>query len=796
MAEALPRLWAALDKGPNAVLVAPPGAGKTTAVPPSLLASAWRAGGRILLMLPRRLAARAAAERIAELAGGRLGEEVGYATRLESRTGPHVAIECLTEGLFQNRLLADPDLPGVAALLFDEVHERSLDADLGLALARDAQEAFRPELRILAMSATIDGARFAEALGGAPVIEAAGKAFPLEIRHRPGPPSERLESAMARGISEALAASTGSILAFLPGVAEIERTADALSLPASIALHRLHGSLPPAAQRAALKPTPGRKLILATAIAETSLTIDGVTAVVDSGLSRRPRFDRASGLTRLETGKASQASITQRAGRAARQAPGLAIRLWAEAETRGRIPFDPPEILVADLAPLALALARWGVSDPARLAFPDPPPEAALADARARLREFGALDDAGRITPHGQRLAGLPLSPPLAHMLVEAARGGEAELAARIALILSERGAGGQAVDLLERLRQLERGPPASRRLAERWARLVAAVAPTREPQGAARLLALAFPDRVARRRRPAGRDREAQYLMASGRGALLDAAEPLAAAEWLVVADAGGTGADSRIRLAVAFDDEIAGYAAAHATRVSDIRIEGDRVTAMEVERLGAITLARRPLAAPDPAEVARIVAAHLAGHGLDLPESEALELARLRYAEVQGFSGLPPLDDATLAEALVARSGPFRRLSDLNRTGFAASLVPPALRRALDRFVPATFETPAGSRHAIDYGREGGPEVEVRVQALFGLTRHPLVAGHVPLTLALTSPAGRVIAKTRDIAGFWKGGWAEVRRDLKGRYPKHDWPEDPLSAAPSLRAGGRRPA
>jgi ATP-dependent helicase HrpB len=424
VAEALPRLWAALDTGPNAVLVAPPGAGKTTAVPPSLLDNAWRAGGRILVMLPRRLAARAAAERIAELAGGRLGEDVGYVTRLESLTGPRVAIECLTEGLFLNRLLANPDLPGVAALLFDEVHERNLDADLGLALARDAQDAFRPDLRILAMSATLDGARFAAALGGAPVIEASGKAFPLEIRHRPGPAGERLEAAMARGISEAIAASSGSILAFLPGVAEIERTAEVLSLPPSIALYRLHGSLPPAAQRAALEAAPGRKLILATAIAETSLTIDGVTVVVDSGLSRRPRFDRSSGLTQLETGKASQASITQRAGRAARQAPGLAIRLWAEAETRGRIPFDPPEILVADLAPLALALARWGVTDPARLAFPDLPPEAALDDARARLGGIGALDDKGQITPDGALLAQLPLAPPLAHMLVEGARGG------------------------------------------------------------------------------------------------------------------------------------------------------------------------------------------------------------------------------------------------------------------------------------------------------------------------------------------------------------------------------------
>lgn len=793
MAAALPRLLDALEAGPNAVLVAPPGAGKTTIVPLALIDAEWRAGGRLLLMLPRRPAARAAAERMAALSGATLGEEIGYVTRLESRTGPKVTIECLTEGLLVNRLLADPDLPGIAALLFDEVHERNLEGDLGLALARDAQAAFRPDLRIVAMSATVDGARFAEALGGAPVIESAGEAHPLEVRHRPGPAGERLEAALARGIGEALAATSGSVLAFLPGVAEIERTAERLALPADVALHRLHGSLPPAAQRAALDPSTTRKLILATAIAETSLTIEGVRAVVDSGLARRPQFDRTSGLTRLETVKASQASIAQRAGRAARQGPGLVIRLWAEGETRGRIPFDPPEILSADLAPLALALARWGVPDPAALNFPDPPPPAALADARARLRALGALDEAGRITPHGERLARLPLAPPLAHLLVEGAGSGEAGLAARIALVLSERGAGGTAVDLLQRLRGLERAPPATLRLAGRWARLVADVARTGEPRGAAGLLAQAFPDRVARRRRPPGRERDVAYLMASGRGALLDAAEPLAAAEWLVVADAGGTGADSRIRLAVAFDDEIAGYAAAHATRDSEVRIDGGRVEAVEAERLGAITLARRPQASPDPAALAGALAAHLAASGLDLPGGEARGIARLRYAAAQGFAGLPPLDDASLAEALVARSGTVRRLDDLARAGFAASLVPPALARALDRFVPEQFESPAGSRHPIDYGHEGGPEVEVRAQALFGLARHPLVADQVPLTLALTSPAGRVIAKTRDIVAFWGAGWAEVRRDLRGRYPKHDWPEDPANARPALRPGAR---
>lgn len=789
---ALPDLFAALRARSSAVLVAPPGAGKTSLVPPALLAEPWVGDGRLLVMLPRRIAARAAAERIASLTGATVGGEVGYVTRLETRTCAGARIECLTEGVFVNRLMAEPDLPGVAGLLFDEVHERNLEGDLGLALALDAQAAFRPDLRILAMSATPEAGRLAALLGDAPVVTAEVPPHPLEIRHRPPRPGERLEATVARAIDEALGATAGSVLVFLPGVAEIERVARALALAPDVVLHRLHGSLPPAAQRAVLAPSPARKVILATAIAESSLTVPGVTAVVDAGLARRPRFDRETGLTRLETGKASQASATQRAGRAAREGPGLAIRLWAEAETRGRPEAEPPEILAADLAAPLLQLARWGVTDPARLPFLDPPAPAAVADARARLARLGAFDADSRLTPLGERLARLPLAPPLAAILLAGAARGAAARAADIVLLMTERGLGGTAIDVEARLASLRQDrPPAAARLAARWAKAAESLQPP-TPGAAApsvgELLAVAFPERIARRRRaPGPRGPDALYLMACGRGARLAAPEPLAAAEWLVVADAGGSGPDARIRLASALDPAIAARSATSETR---IEVREGRVVAETSAMLGAIALARVPLADPDPAAVVAAVAAHLAREGLPLPDAEARALARLQAAAAHGFAGLPSLDDRSLATALAERSGPVRRLADLAVGGFARSLVPDALATALDRFAPASFATPAGSRHPIDYAAPGGPEVEVRVQALFGLASHPGVLGGVPLTLALTSPAGRVIARTRDLPGFWQGGWAEVRRDLRGRYPKHPWPEDPRAAVPTLRA------
>ncbi|QMW22128.1 ATP-dependent helicase HrpB [Sandaracinobacteroides saxicola] len=801
--EALPALRSALATGPNAVLIAPPGAGKTTWVAPALLESAWLAGRSILLLLPRRLAARAAAERMAALAGEAVGATFGYRTRLESRVSAATRVECLTEGVFSNRIIADPELAGVGLVIFDEVHERNLEGDLGLALALDAQAGFRPDLRLLAMSATLDGARFAALMADAPVIESAGRGFAVALRHIGRNPAERLEEAMAKAIRGAMVEETGDCLAFLPGVAEIERTAERLALPDGVAVHRLHGQADPAAQRAALAPAvPGtRKLILATSIAETSLTIDGVRIVVDSGLSRRPRYDRAAGLTRLSTERASQAAVTQRAGRAGRTAPGVAYRLWEAAETAGRPAFEPPEILEADLSSLLLDLAAWGVRDPAALRWLDAPPAAAVAEARERLLALGAIDGDGRLTLHGKALSRLPLPPRLAHMLLRAT---DRDRAARIALLLGERGLGGGSSDLDERLRLFERdrSPRATsaRRLAEGWARLAGG---GEGVQDTATILAGAFPDRVARRRRkPGASDATADYLMANGRGVSLEASDALAGHEWLVVADATGAGANARVRLAAAMGEtEAVAWVAAHGETRDRLHYDAanDEVVAERGTRLGAITTARRPLAAPDPAAVPALLLEAVRTHGLarlHWPEGEVMLRARIAFAAAQGVAGLPDVSDdgllARLDDWLAPRIGGARRLAGVPLAGALHDLLDWSTREALERAAPARFETPAGSSHAIRYGADGGPTVEVRVQALFGLTVHPM-AGRVPLTLALTSPAGRVIQTTRDLPAFWTGSWAEVRKELRGRYPRHPWPEDPREAPPTLRAKPR---
>jgi ATP-dependent helicase HrpB len=800
--EVLPALQEALTAAPNAVLVAPPGAGKTTLVAPSLLEAAWLSGQKLLLMLPRRLAARAAAERIAGLLGEEPGGRVGYRTRLEAKPGSR--IECVTEGLFVNRLIGDPGLEGVGALLFDEVHERNLEGDLGLALALDAQ-ALRPELRIVAMSATLDGARFAALMGDAPVIESAGRAHAVEVRHLGrGRAEARIEDRMAAAVGQALAESHGSVLAFLPGVAEIERTAERLAMPTGVALHKLHGAADPAAQRAALLPG-GRKLVLATSIAETSLTIDGVRTVIDSGLARRPRFDRASGLTRLVTERVSQAAATQRAGRAGRQAPGLALRLWEEGETRGFIPFDPPEILEADLAPLLLRLVAWG-AQPEQLRWLDAPPEAAVAAARADLGAIGALDGDGRLTAHGRLLARFGLAPRLAHMLLAGAAHGQAVEAGAIAALLEERGVGGASLDLEERLRRFGGdGSPrakAARRLAERWAADATRLQPVEgdAPLAAGLLLAEAWPERVARRRKaPGPTDATVDYLMANGRGVRIEATDPLARAEWLAVADAGGAGASARVRLAAAIPDEaLAGWLRGR-TAVSESLAPdpaSGRLALVRVERFGAIEVARRRAPA-SPEAIAAALVTEVRARGLEAlpwPQGERAMLARLRFAAGAQCAGLPDVSDAGLLGAadlwLAPRLMGVARLADVALEGALQELLDWEGGRALERFAPARFETPAGTSHAIDYAAEGGPEVEVRVQAVFGLAVHPMLAGgQVPLTLALTSPAGRPVAKTRDLPGFWKGAWADVQREMKGRYPRHPWPDDPAAAAATVR-------
>lgn len=795
----LPDLLAALRRRSNAVLVAPPGAGKTTAVAPALLAESWCAG-EILLLSPRRLAARAAAERMAALAGEAVGETIGYATRLDSKRSARTRITVLTEGIFLRRIQSDPELAGVSVVLFDEVHERSLDSDFGMALALDAQGALRPDLRLIAMSATLDGARFATLMGGAPVIESEGRAHDIEIVHLSRFAERRIEDEMAAAIRVALAEQAGSLLAFLPGVAEIERTAERLALPADADLHRLHGSLDPAAQRAAIAaPPPGRrKVVLATSIAETSLTLDGVRIVVDSGLARRPRYDRAAGLTRLVTERASQAAVTQRAGRAGRQGPGLVYRLWEEAATASLPRFDPPEIVEADLSALLLDCALWGVTDPRSLRWLDPPSEAAVTEARRRLTGLGALGEDGRPTAHGHAIAALPLPPRLAHMLIEAALRGWGETAAEAAVLLSERGLGGSDADLEMRLRRWRgdkgKRAEAARGLARRWRQLVSPCAVGRGQVGLC--IALAFPDRLARRRDATGAD----WLSVGGRGFRLDPASPLARHDWLAVAEVGGAAARARILSAAAIDQvEVEALFADRIASVAEARFDpaSGGVSARHARRLGAIRLSGGVDARVEPAAIETALLDGARTHGLALlPWSEAAQALRSRAGFARsGDPAIADLSDAALLAQLDDWLPPLlsgkRRLGDIEPAALAAALdglLGWPGKQAVERLAPSHFETPAGSRHAIDYDAPAGPTVEVRVQALFGLSEHPR-AGDVPLVLALTSPAGRPIQTTRDLPGFWRGSWAEVAKEMRGRYPKHPWPDDPAAADPTLR-------
>ncbi|WP_070151185.1 ATP-dependent helicase HrpB [Sphingobium phenoxybenzoativorans] len=798
----LPDIRAALRAGSNAVLVAPPGAGKTTAVAPALLDEPW-CTGQILLLSPRRLAARAAAERIAEQMSEQAGGLVGYATRMDSRQSARTRILVLTEGIFRNRIQDDPELSGVSAVLFDEVHERSLDSDFGLALALDAQGALRPDLRLVAMSATLDGARFSTLMDGAPVVESEGRIFPLDLRHIGRAGEKRIEDDMAAAIRRALAEEgEGDLLAFLPGVAEIERTAERLdTLPGTVVIHRLHGSLDPADQRAAIRrAAPGaRKVILATSIAETSLTIDGVRIVIDSGLARRPRYDRAAGVTRLVTEKASQAAATQRAGRAARQGPGVAYRLWEAAATSGMPPYDPPEILERDLSALLLDCAGWGVADPASLRWLDAPPVAAVDEARRRLQTLDALDSDGRITAHGRALAALPVEPRIGHMLVRAGEMGLGKMAAEVAVLLGERGLGGSDTDLTARLQRWRRESgkraEAGRRLARRWEALV--VQPNADAawtsNGVGMALALAFPDRVAKRRSADGAD----WISIGGRGFRLDPLNPLAREAWLAVGEVQGSAAGARIISAAPLDQ--AAVERLFAGRMEEKRIVRFRPETLGVEavrerRLGAIRLSSGSDDRPDPQAVSDALLSGVRTGGLDLlPWSEAAQSLRMRAA----FAGIAALSDAGLSETLEEWLPPLlagiRRLSDIDRSALSNMLegvIGWDGKQQLDRLAPVSFTSPAGSSHAIDYAAEGGPRVELRPQQLFGLTEHPCVgSARIPLVLSLTSPAGRPIQTTRDLPGFWAGNWASVAKEMRGRYPRHPWPDDPAGAAATMR-------
>ncbi|BAB51780.1 ATP-dependent helicase HrpB [Mesorhizobium japonicum] len=804
----LQALGAALAERNSAVLVAPPGAGKTTLVPLALLDAPWLGAGKIVLLEPRRLAARAAARRMAQLLDQEPGATIGYAMRMENRTSAKTRILVVTEGVLARMILDDPELPGISAVVFDEFHERSLDGDFGLALALDVQGALRPDLRLLVMSATLDGARVAKLLSGAPVIESEGRAFPVDISYDERPAGVPIEDAMAKAIRAALADEGGSVLAFLPGQREIERTAERLAgkVGADTDIVPLYGQLDGNAQDAAIKPAPPgrRKVVLATSIAETSITIDGVRVVIDSGLSRLPRYEPASGLTRLETVRVSKASADQRAGRAGRTQAGVAIRLWRAEQTAALPAFTPPEILEADLSGLLLDCAAFGVADPTGLAFLDPPPAPALNEARVLLRALHAIDEAGRLTQAGASMRKLALPVRLAHMVAEATKSGHAGEAAMLAVLLTERGLGGDGADLERRLMRFrgERSPraTAARQLAERLARQVGGTKNS-EAAPAGSLLINAWPDRVAKARGERGR-----FVLANGSGAMLDAADPLAGEPFLVVADLQGKAQNARIAAAAAIsEDDIRATLAdrIETRRQTSFDRERRAVRVRETVRLGAITLAERMLPAPSGADADRAILDALREHGLSLlnwsKEAETLR-QRLSWLHRGLGSPWPDMSDEALIERLDDWLLPFlsgaASLAAINPgvvSAGLASLVPHELQRKFDALAPTHFDTPSGSHVPIRYDGEW-PVLAVRVQELFGLDRHPSIAnGTVPLTLELLSPAHRPIQTTRDLPGFWRGSWADVRADMRGRYPKHVWPENPLLAAATARAKPR---
>jgi len=802
---ALPALADALERGSGAVLVAQPGAGKTTRVPLFLLDAPWRRDGRIVVLEPRRLAARAAARQMARLLGEEVGQTVGYRVRMESKVSGRTRIEVVTEGVFTRMILDDPELSGIAAVLFDEFHERSLDADLGLALAIDAR-ALRPDLRLLVMSATIDGARVAQLLDGAPVIDSPGRVFPVETVHVPPDPLQRLEDQVASAVLEALRAHQGSVLVFLPGQGEIARTAERLAgrLPADTDLAPLHGQLTPAEQDRAIQPAPTgrRKVVLATSIAETSLTIEGVRIVIDSGFRRVPVYEPASGLTTLATRRVSRAGADQRRGRAGRPAPGICIRLWHEGQTAALDPFDTPEILAADLSGLVLDLAAWGVADPAALAFLDPPPGPAWAEAGALLARLDAIDAAGRLTPAGKALARLPLHPRLAHMLVAAAEEGDARTAAELAVLVGERGLGGDDLDLAHRLGRLRtdrsRRAEDARGLAARWAKLAGGSSGSERTTG--RHLARAFPDRVAQPAGPRGR-----FRLANGRQAQLEETHPLAGAALLVVAEITGSATQGRIRSAAALDPTDLEDLFAHHIR-SETRLAFDAATgsvrARRQRRLDALRLADDTAPVTDLEAAAALLAEAALSRPEALPWSREQKTLRARATYLYQTLGedWPDLSDSALAADsswLAPHLVGLTRLSAITAEHLSAALetmLPWARRQEIDRLLPSHFHAPSGSHLPIDYAAENGPALEIRVQELFGLDRHPTIAnGRIPLLLVLLSPAHRPIQTTRDLPGFWRGSWKDVARDLKGRYPRHPWPDDPLAAPATSRAKPR---
>jgi ATP-dependent helicase HrpB len=821
----VPDIRGALEQRGALVLQAPPGAGKTTRVPLALLEAPFMAGRAVVVLEPRRLAARMAARHMAASLREPVGETVGYRVRLDSRVGPKTRVELVTDGLFLRRLQDDPALDGVGCVVFDEFHERGLETDVALALATEARAALAPDLRLLVMSATLDAAPVAALLGGAPVLTSEGRAHSVETRYLQRPFSGHVEAAVARAIIDALAHEDGNILVFLPGAREIRRVAAHLEderLPVDVIVAPLYGDLDARAQDAAVAPPPSgtRKVVLATAIAETSLTIEGISVVIDSGLARLPRYDPRSGMTRLETVRASQATADQRRGRAGRLGPGVCVRLWTEADHRARAAHAGPEILAADLTPLALELAVWGAGDGSGLAFLDPPSAGGMAQARDLLAQLGALDAQGRPTAHGRAMARLGLHPRLAHMIIAASSRGIGRLACEVAAVVSERDlfrgpTNERDADLRARLAVLrgERADGASvdraalaqaKALAAQWARLArverhseSALARTGEA------LALAYPDRVAQARSEGG----GQFRLAGGRGAFLPPTDPLAAEPFLAVAALDGDARSARIFLAAAidhsaiealFDDRI--------TAVEEIawdsRTEG--VIAARERRLGVLVLDREPLPQPDPQAIIRAMAEGIRQLGLSaLPWTETARNIQARVALLRRLDpdAWPDLSDTALAEDVESwlgkQLGGVTRRAHLGRIDVARSLLDRLdwrQRRDLDRLTPTHLEVPTGRSVPIDYSGDA-PVLAVKLQEMFGVRATPTIAdGSIPVLVHLLSPAGRPLQVTRDLEGFWRTGYAAVRAEMRGRYPKHPWPDDPLTAVP-VKGVKRRP-
>jgi ATP-dependent helicase HrpB len=824
--EALPALRQALQARSEAVLLAPPGAGKTTRVPLALLDAPWLAGRKIVMQEPRRIAARAAARRMAATLGEAVGETVGYRVRLDSKVGPRTRIEIVTDGLFLRRLQADPTLDGVGCVIFDELHERGLETDLSLALVREAQLVLRPDLRVLAMSATLDGAAVSKLLGDAPIIESAGHMFPVDTRYLEREPEGRSEDAVASAVRRALAEEDGSALVFLPGVGEIRRVEERLrtGLPANTDLVPLYGDLSAAEQDRAIRPAPAgkRKVVLATAIAETSLTIEGVRVVIDAGWMRVPRFSPRTGMERLETIRVTQASADQRRGRAGRLEPGVCYRLWTAATQRGLRPHGTPEILDADLAPLALELAAWGVHDAAALPWLTPPPAAALATARALLADLGALDAAGAITAHGRAMTSLGVHPRLAHMLLRGKEEGHGALACLVASLVSERdllrfAPGQRDADLRHRVdvvlneqrpvagASVDRGTLAAVRQGARELRrrLGLRDMDAGDSRATGRLVAMAWPDRVARQRSGGG----GRYVLSGGRGAALSDSDPLVAEDWLAIAELDEGGQDARVFLAAPLT--LADIEDLFADRLAErdvLRWDGreQAVVARRQRRIGELVLEDRPLAKPDPEAVRAAMRDGIRAMGLEcLPWTDGVRAWRQRVLFLRRHLGeaWPDMSDPALLATLDDWLGPYldgvSRRTHLDRIDLVAALhglLDWPQRQQLDALAPTHVAVPSGSRVPIDYTTPDEPVLAVRLQEMFGLAETPRVAGgKVPLLIHLLSPARRPVQVTRDLASFWATGYRAVKAELKGRYPRHYWPDDPLIAEPTARVRPR---